>query len=93
MDLNKFTVKSQEAIQEAQTKAINFGHQEADGEHLLLALVEQSEGLLTKGLSHRLEERQAGVEITAAARKFIARSEYDPVYGARPLRRHIQKMR
>ncbi len=48
MDFNKFTVKSQEAIQEAQTKAINFGHQEADGEHLLLALVEQSEGLFPR---------------------------------------------
>jgi len=48
MDLNKFTVKSQEAIQEAQTKAINFAHQEADGEHLLLALVEQSEGLFPR---------------------------------------------
>jgi ATP-dependent Clp protease ATP-binding subunit ClpB len=35
MDLNKFTIKSQEALQDAQTRAINFGHQEVDVEHLL----------------------------------------------------------
>ncbi len=45
MDLQKFTLKSQEAITGAQTKAIEYGHLEADGEHLLLALLEQSDGL------------------------------------------------
>jgi ATP-dependent Clp protease ATP-binding subunit ClpA len=45
MDLNKFTIKSQQALQEAQTKVITFGHQEVDGEHLLLAMAEQSDGL------------------------------------------------
>jgi ATP-dependent Clp protease ATP-binding subunit ClpB len=54
MDLNKFTIKSQEAIQEAQTKAINFGHQEVDGEHLLLAMAEQADGL-TPRLLQRME--------------------------------------
>jgi len=54
MDLNKFTVKSQEALQAAQTKAIRFGHMEVDGEHLLLALLEQSEGLLPR-LFKRME--------------------------------------
>ena len=39
MDLSKFTVKCQEALQAAQTKAINFNHQEVDGEHLLLVPV------------------------------------------------------
>jgi ATP-dependent Clp protease ATP-binding subunit ClpB len=50
MDLNKFTIKSQEALQEAQTKAIKFGHQEVDAEHLLLALLEQSGGLVPRVL-------------------------------------------
>ncbi len=50
MDFNKFTVKSQEAIQAAQTKAIRFGHQEVDGEHLLLALMEQHDGLIPRML-------------------------------------------
>ena len=54
MDLNKFTIKSQEAVQAAQTKAVRYGHQEVDGEHLLLALLEQSDGLVPK-LLRRME--------------------------------------
>ena len=54
MDLNQFTVKCQQALQEAQTKAIDFSHQEVDGEHLLLALVEQPEGLVPR-LLQRME--------------------------------------
>ncbi len=46
MDLNKFTIKSQEALQQAQTKAIRYGHIEVDGEHLMLALLEQADGLV-----------------------------------------------
>ena len=46
MDLNKFTIKSQEALQQAQTKAIRYGHMEVDGEHLMLALLEQADGLV-----------------------------------------------
>jgi ATP-dependent Clp protease ATP-binding subunit ClpB len=48
MDLNRMTQKSQEALQSAQTKALRYGHQEADGEHLLLALLEQPEGLIPR---------------------------------------------
>ena len=54
MDLNKFTVKCQEALQTAQTKAINFNHQEVDGEHLLLVLLEQPDGLIPR-LLQRME--------------------------------------
>ena len=39
MDTNKLTQKSQEALQAAQTTAIDLGHQEVDGELLLLALL------------------------------------------------------
>lgn len=46
MDLNKLTIKSQEALKAAETKAIRYGHVEVDGEHLLLALLEQSQGLI-----------------------------------------------
>ncbi len=45
MDINKLTNKSQEALQAAETKAIRFGHIEVDGEHLLLAMLEQPDGL------------------------------------------------
>ena len=48
MDMNKLTTKSQEAIQAAETKAIRFGHIEVDGEHLLLAMLEQPEGLTSR---------------------------------------------
>jgi ATP-dependent Clp protease ATP-binding subunit ClpB len=53
MDINKLTNKAQEALQAAQTKALRYGHQEVDGEHLLLALVAQEDGL-TPRLLERL---------------------------------------
>ena len=58
---------------------------------LTLPEVEQIVGLMTRDLSMRLEERRVSVDITDAARKHIAESGYDPVYGARPLRRYIQR--
>jgi ATP-dependent Clp protease ATP-binding subunit ClpB len=54
MDIQRFTMKSQEALQEAQTRAIRYNHLEVDGEHLLLALLEQSEGLVPR-LLRRME--------------------------------------
>jgi ATP-dependent Clp protease ATP-binding subunit ClpB len=51
MDMNKLTQKSQEAIQSAQTKAMRYGHIEVDGEHLCLALLEQSDGLIPRLLA------------------------------------------
>lgn len=48
MDPNKLTTKSQEAIQAAQTLAVRYGHVEVDGEHLLLALLEQEDGLVPR---------------------------------------------
>jgi ATP-dependent Clp protease ATP-binding subunit ClpB len=51
MDLNKLTQKSQEAVQSAQTKALRYGHVEVDGEHLLLVLLEQPEGLVPRLLT------------------------------------------
>ena len=51
MDLNRLTQKSQEALHDAQTKALRFGHTEVDGEHLLLALLDQAEGLVPRLLT------------------------------------------
>ena len=42
-------------------------------------------------LVDRLSERRIGLEITAAAAEWLAREGYDPAYGARPLRRLIQR--
>ena len=45
MDFNRLTEKSQEAIRQAQSKAIEYGNQQVDVEHLLAALLEQEGGL------------------------------------------------
>jgi ATP-dependent Clp protease ATP-binding subunit ClpB len=46
MQPEKFTLKSQEALQEAQRLAREYSHQELDGEHLALALIGQTESLI-----------------------------------------------
>ena len=54
MDMNRLTQKTQEAVQAAQSLAVRFGHVEVDGEHLLLALLEQEGGLVPR-IVQRLE--------------------------------------
>jgi len=51
MDPNKLTQKTQEALHDAQTRAMRHGHTEVDVEHLLLALLEQPGGLVPRLLS------------------------------------------
>jgi ATP-dependent Clp protease ATP-binding subunit ClpB len=46
MDPSHLTQKSAEALHDAQTKALRFGHTEVDGEHLLLALLDQGDGIV-----------------------------------------------
>jgi ATP-dependent Clp protease ATP-binding subunit ClpB len=46
MQLDRLTIKSQEALQEAQRIAQGFSHQEVDGEHLLLAMIGQADSLI-----------------------------------------------
>ena len=46
MQLDKLTLKAQAALQEAQQLAHRYSHQEMDGEHLLLALVDQADSLI-----------------------------------------------
>jgi ATP-dependent Clp protease ATP-binding subunit ClpB len=54
MDLNRMTQKSQEALSQAQSLAVSYGHQEVDGEHLLFALLQQERGLIPR-LLERME--------------------------------------
>src|SRR5690242_11309835 len=66
MDINRFTEKVQEALHAAQTKALRYGHQQVDVEHLLEAMLEQERGLATSilnksdinvdGLKRRVEQ-------------------------------------
>ena len=46
--------------------------------------------LLIKGLAQRLEDKQLKLEITPLAKDLIIENGYDPVYGARPLKRYLQ---
>lgn len=43
------------------------------------------------GLRKRLADRHVELELTDRARGFLVRSGYDPAYGARPLKRAIQR--
>ena len=47
--------------------------------------------LLMNQLNKRLEDREISVELTPAAENFIVEHGYDPIYGARPLKRFLQK--
>ncbi len=47
--------------------------------------------LLLKELNGRLAERELQIELTDSAKAFIADHGFDPVYGARPLKRYMQK--
>ena len=47
--------------------------------------------LLIKDLNKRLEDRQISVELTESAKDFVIDASYDPNYGARPLKRYVQK--
>ncbi|MGB0259492.1 MAG: hypothetical protein ACPGES_12640 [Coraliomargarita sp.] len=47
--------------------------------------------LLLQDLNRRLEERHIAIEFDEQAREWIAERGYDPVYGARPLKRFLQK--
>jgi ATP-dependent Clp protease ATP-binding subunit ClpB len=48
-------------------------------------------GLLAANVARRLEDSGITLELTDAALTFLAREGYDPVYGARPLRRALQR--
>ena len=59
---------------------------ELTGEHL-----RQIVDLMLKDLEDRLGERKLGLEITEAAKLWLAKAGFDPVYGARPLRRAVER--
>ncbi|MFP3939211.1 MAG: ATP-dependent chaperone ClpB, partial [Thermoanaerobaculia bacterium] len=72
---NKLTQKSQEAFQAAQTRALRHGHQEVDGEHLFVALLEQPEGLVPRLLARmdvRAEELLTEVEAALERRPSVS---------------------
>ena len=46
----------------------------------------------TRMLARRLAERKVGLDLSPEAKKLVAREGFDPVYGARPIRRAIQRL-
>ncbi|HCL80517.1 MAG TPA: type VI secretion system ATPase TssH, partial [Synergistaceae bacterium] len=96
MDLSKLTKKSQEALSEAQNRAVTYGHREVDGEHLLLALTEQTGGLVPRllrkmeidpaGLARRVEE-----ELTRRVRVSGPGVEPGKIYLSQRLSRLLMK--
>ncbi len=47
--------------------------------------------LLLADVTNRLKDRGISIEVSDAAKRFISEAGYDPVYGARPLKRYIQR--
>jgi ATP-dependent Clp protease ATP-binding subunit ClpB len=47
--------------------------------------------LIVADLNRRLEERDISIAVSQEAKELITREAYDPVYGARPLKRYVQK--
>jgi ATP-dependent Clp protease ATP-binding subunit ClpB len=58
---------------------------------LVPAEIERIVDIMLDALRNRLAERRISLEVTDAARRHIARQGFDPVYGARPLRRFIAR--
>ena len=58
-----------------------------DAASLALAL---EPAVTLKEVNRRLADKQLGVKLTPEAKTFIVDSGYDPVYGARPLKRFLQ---
>jgi len=53
--------------------------------------IEQIVDLLVADLGRRLADRHLNLKISDEARTLIAKEGYDPVYGARPLKRYLQR--
>ena len=56
-----------------------------------IAQIQRIVDLMLEAIGKRLQERHITVEMTSSARVYIAQQGYDPVYGARPLRRYLQR--
>ncbi|MDX6565273.1 MAG: ATP-dependent Clp protease ATP-binding subunit ClpB, partial [Gaiellales bacterium] len=72
MDPSRLTERSQQALHDAQTKALRFGHTEITPEHVLLALLDQPEGL-----AQRLLVRQ-GIDTPALHDELVRELERRP---------------
>lgn len=58
---------------------------------LTIEQIEKIVDLIIESLVKRLEERGIGLELSEEARRFIAKESYDEEFGARPVKRYVQK--
>jgi ATP-dependent Clp protease ATP-binding subunit ClpB len=72
MQLDRFTQKSQEAIQSLQNAALDFGNQEIEQEHLIYVLLEQEDSLIAQLI------QKAGID------RSVFRSEVEAALNKRP---------
>ena len=88
MDLNKLTLKSQEALSSAQNIAVTMGHTEVDGEHLLLSLLRQEGGLIPRLLT-RMDAHPE--EIALEAERELSRRSRVSGPGVEPGKIHLSQ--
>ena len=55
--------------------------------HNIYAIID----LLAADVNKRLADKELSIELTEEARNYIVEGGYDPMYGARPLKRYLQK--
>ena len=75
----------------ARSVRIDFGREQTERKQKKKTQAAVVEKLL-KNVEKLLEERQITLELTPAAQELLLREGYDPAYGARPLRRTIQRL-
>ncbi len=92
MQLDKLTIKSQEALAEAQRIAHNYSHQAVDCEHLLLALIGQAESLvpeLLEKIGIPPSKLQPDVEKELARRHKVQGTSSSDVYSSQELKKAL----
>ncbi|MBI1178608.1 ATP-dependent chaperone ClpB [bacterium] len=92
MQFDKFTTKAQAALQEAQSVAREYSHQALDGEHLMLALIRQTDGLvlpLVQKLGVAPAQLSQALEKLLAARPKVSGVSSMDVYLGNELKRAL----
>ena len=94
MQFDKFTIKSQEAIQESQSIAETNGHQEIKPEHLLLPLLEQKDGVIIPvlqkmGVNLALLQDDAKILIDNLPK--VSGSGFGQVYASQPFKKVLDE--
>ncbi|MBW2465776.1 MAG: ATP-dependent chaperone ClpB, partial [Deltaproteobacteria bacterium] len=94
MQFDKFTIKSQEAIQQSQSIAEQHGHQEIKPEHLLAALLEQKDGVIIPVLQKmevNLSALQAETDKLLERLPRVTGEGFGQVYASRQLKKILDQ--